>query len=440
MISSWQFFSHETDIGILKQTLHNLYGIRLDELSSPKSLDDILECVLELCRKLEASDERFFNIIRRKMDTHLLDYLVTDALFHLRKDCFRGQAHSSLNQFLSAASPRYSANSIDFSNFNGLTKQGFMTSLYPMLTGVHPNVANCNYSIPKFMDRLLFLLIMTIRKSPFRYRTSTVQSSFSTLNTFFIKGDLHAKAWSIYEDDLGNRCIASYLVNRLFDLDTISYIANRLNNPQSSLKPETVVSHLEPIFFVPNTFGKQAYCDLLFDVLASKRAIDTRFDHFNQPLGTIAYEPQTKSPLEIEAANLTSCNQYLLFLATIYFPVLNACFYVLLNKAYPESKDADAELVKYLEQQDYQTQHKQMDQVRKKTLQNFSAQEKRCFSQIYAQIINTLSDEQRRQEWIRRTSLNYIYPDSPHQAAILETVMKEKIRGYSRKTAKFITF
>lgn len=437
--SSWRFFAHETDLAILEQTLANLYGIHLNHFQCPTNLNKLFEHALMLCGSLSTNDQTFFDHVSKEMQSNLLDHLVIDALFHVRKDHSKETVHRSLQQFIEEISKHYSTGRVDSANFSRYMKQDFMSSLYPPLLRLAHNAPNSNYRVPKFMDRLLFLLITTIKKSPYRYSTPS-DISFSMLKTFFVSGDICAKIRSAYQDDVGNQCIATYLSNRLFDIDTMVYIIDKLRNRTSPFTHETILPYLMPIFFVPNTFGKRAYCDLMFDLLDRNHEISTHFDHWNRPNDEIGYVKADQTPTQIEETNLIKCKQYLMFLSSTYFPVLNACFYALLLKTYTHLADIDAILSRYINQSDIQHRAELQENDWKAKLSQFDSKEKTHFAQLYQQIHDTFSNEGKYQQWQSLTSLNYLSPNSPYQKAILETVLKEKFGTHNRNTAKFITF
>lgn len=433
------FFAHETDLTTLEQTLGCLYGIHFDSLQGPSNLKEIYEHALTLCCKLGANEQTFFRDARKGIQFYLLDYLVTDALFHVRKELSQENTHRSLSKFLDEISKHSASGVIDSSNFSRYMKKDFMSSLYPSFLGISSNCPNSNYRLPMFMDRLLFFLITSVKKSPYRQDTSSTMS-FSMLNTFFVKGDICAKICSAYHDDAGNQCIATYLSNRLFDIDTMVYIINKLRNKKFFFTHEAILPYLLPIFFVPNTFGKRAYCDLMFEMLSSNREICTPFDHWNRPSGEIAYIKPDKTAPQIEEANFVKCRQYLVFLSSTYLPLLSACFYVLLRKSSSSLADMDTVLMRYLSESNLQSKAEALEMDWKTKLRQFDSKEKALFAQLYQQIRDTLSDGDRLQQWRTLTSLNYISANSPYQKAILETVLKERFGTHNRNVANFITF
>lgn len=537
----WGFFSHTTDIDLLSQNLRNLYGINCDQVDLSPDLAKILEKALELCdhlgSKSKVTDADFFGINYSPKDTGIMYYVTTDALFHIRKQTANNNYHSSLNKFINSVA--------DFFDFDNATKEtsnlskdmnrDFMMSSYAPLLGISHSSSNSNYQIPVFMDRLLFVLLTTVKKSPYQ-KDEKQPPSFSTLNTFFNKKGVYSKIRNIYPDDQGNQYIASYLMDRLFDFDTVTYLVDALEKLELQILPEKTIPYFLPMFFVPNTFGKLAYCNYFFKVLQKRipflqletaveelerevsqlnykisppkrkvaklkeavskfenlvlnfkqisrsltpeiwqlnqtvltlqkdmqesegtttqvktmtpklkeavqllnsyisgghAEVSIPFDDWKKPEDTIAYSKPGLRPIQEEEINLYKCKQYLLFLSTVYLPVVNTCFYVLLNKVFPSLEQADAILMDYLNQQNFDSKYSKATKENQRKFNSFSGDQKRIFVEFYSQIKKQLMEEEKRKNWEFAISIDYTCSGAPYQKAILTAAMKIKLDGDS---------
>lgn len=350
--SYWGFFSHTTDVKQLEKILNDRYGIDCD-VEDLNDLEDIYQTALELCKNIVGlkrwwgvndrtgvTDKVFFNEIRigsepdafypddseptQDVEQGVFHYLCVDSLFHIEKE-LQSQQHNTINQLFKNAKDYLldpgKCQDPDLGNFKKCRTNEFMNSIYVELLGLSddPEIT------PKFMDRLVALLVHQIKKNPFNEEWD---SSAESLYNFFC--NFFDRVHHLYPKDKNSQYIADYLAERLFPWRTIRFASCILSELQLPIHPDTVVDYLSPVFFLPNFFDAPAYLTLISSEL-KRSAIKTKLDEI---LYSGQTEPLLQSPIQVAEHNLNKCRQYLLFLTTVYFPVLNACFYVLLDKTY----------------------------------------------------------------------------------------------------------
>lgn len=414
----------------------------------------------------------------------------------------------------------------DDDNLSKSMSDVFMPSIYSDFWGLHRNQNNTNCKLPKFMDHFLLLLLKTIKNNPYagnqqelleaaknaqrksheeeqarvreflkslgvrlpdlpttaqtkdvplRYSTKTLDNFYGRLQTFFINQDFYQRLDDLYyrkraegEDPkeykahIQDRWIAMYLADRLFDLDTIVYLLQKLSTVTSNMLDidHAILPALIPIFFVPNIFDKKVYCDIVVNVLSYDHKVQTQFLGLSVPTGMLLITGQNPEDVfvDIHYHNLNMCKQYLHFLSALYFPVLSACFYVLLHKVYDDPKRIQENLVEFLEQSDcdqlfgqkiedwhdksiisnikseinksrakanakkgsddamqykesimskIKQKEEEIERLEKQGYQELSPLERKRFANIYAHIQNELCTPEKREHWNAILDLDY---------------------------------
>lgn len=442
----WSFFSHSTAPRTLKNILKKRYGIDCTGKVEP-DIQKIYQLTLDCCKSLGgidsegATDQNFFPDISSNRDTQLLDYLVVDALFHIRKEiAFQDKSpiHKAFNHFFEEQGKTFSRLGIEMDIPTPKTFRKYLEQLlfqnifhdFLKTSKGSDDSKKHKYEIPKFMDRLLFLLIGTIRQNP--YCAQSEIDLFSSLETYFTENEFFETVQQLYHKDKGNQYLANYLTARIFDVDTVVYLASELRQWDRSIRLKKISSYLFPLFFVPNIFGKRAYCDFILDILKGQRKVIVRSDYWKNP------NKKKKSfdiapSLQTDLHNLKRCKRYLLFLSTIYLPLVNHCFYVFLRKSCQDKdskvalKKADHLLISYLNDRNQQPWYENRINDWKERMKKLDEKEKEFFVQMYFSKIQLLSNPQRMQDWQSAISIDYAPSKHPYQHEIIKTILKYKV-------------
>lgn len=485
----WPFMSRESCADTLTTTLWELYGVQCPEAGSFSSLKLYFEKVCEACANMGGrqsvskasgvTDENYFAYTPKELlddllaNTHKLDFLVMDTLFHIRKEELEGENYASFNSFydnnakvllsLKAESEgnkqkknsskkdtrdgSYTASNLSSRFKTHMTTaedDGSGINRWESLFGISRNSPKekggpTNYCIPRFMSQLLILTADTIAKNPY-CPSVALPVEINMVKLFFTahypawasaliqaeKGD--ARGRSVQDDEID--CLLSmYAMCRLYDPESMVYWGH--NQHRTTLKIETIMDALLPIYVVPNPLGKQAYLELVFNMLEGEIAF-TNFDWWEDGEDVIAKVVPTFTTSETAAHNLKRAGEYLRYLGMIYYPVLSACFYAGFRKTYPKEKMQEAKniLMAYVQDENLMGKYKDHIEELCSRMKRFCNHE----WEIAATYCNKLKKEfwmsdSPIEKWQDRTSLHYINHENVYQKTILNAVIREKVQG-----------
>lgn len=426
----WDFFSHTTNFKKLIKILNEQYEIDCDDIEVPANVNEIYQISLELCENLvqlpyddsdflcpsRITDKKFFSewsIKDDSQDYHLFQYLCVDALFHIEKEMELTE-HMTIYPFFENTKDYLIdlSQMPDYGNFADLRKKDFMESIYAELLGLLSEPKHT----PKFMDRLLSLLIHRIKKNPY---CKAQDSSFESLRTFFL--DFFHYVSKLYPEEKDKQYIANYLAYRLFPVHTITFVSQVLSELKLPVDSNMVLDAYLPLFFLPNVFSAPFYLELTLFKLPDC-PVSTVFDEMFYP------EEKNKpitSNFDIIQNNLLKHRKYFLFMDTVYFPVLSSCFYVLLKKAFSSDlKTIKKQLVHALDSIE-KSSTVSLEDYWKSDIELFMQSEKKNFTDICSKIKAILSNPDEREYWKAATSLDYI-SSTYYQPDILRIVVKQK--------------
>lgn len=133
------------------------------------------------------------------------------------------------------------------------------------------------------------------------------------------------------------------------------------------------------------------------------------------------------SNVDIIQNNLLKHRKYFLFMDTVYFPVLSACFYVLLKKVFLfDLETIKKKLVNSLNSIPAQSSDPLQNYWNTSDTGPLTSSDEKYFVAIVSKMRSVLLDPQEREYWKAATSLDYI-SSTYYQPGILRIVVKQKL-------------
>lgn len=268
-------------------------------------------------------------------------------------------------------------------------------------------------------------------------------TGFSTLKSFLT--DFYSELESLYknnesnENNASNKIIAYYLADRFFDTGTMVYLVEKLSEIEFHMNPKLIIEGLAQIIMIPCACNKFVYIDLILKILTSQQKNFTELDKYKNDPRIIAHVSEIKMPVEREKENLEICTEYILYMSTVYLPMLNACFYILASRAYLDDAGFDKALLECLNEKEFINKHNTQREDWMGKMARFTGEKQEHFQQLYILANVKLYNPQDVQLWEQSTALSYLQPSSPYRQGILRSVIRDKV-GISSHTAlpKFI--
>lgn len=485
-IAAWPLLTHNVSVEALEENLFKLYGIVPPDLKACSSLSSFYDKVCDACKNLGnqwpnvsgITDENYFLFKSRPTDTHKLDYLVVDTLFHLRKQELAGDGYTSSAQFFEdnievlsylktaqksmggvakvASKTAGDKGANTQGNAEGVPSPSNLNKNFQELWDNQPNRwistfgitrsntdlskdNKTNYQIPSFLKDFFVLSLYTIKKNPFYAQGDREMTPYGLkrfLSYYYpswVKAlELQSKEDDTSEDKNNNeidQLLTLYAMERFYDVESMVFL---VKEPVEHLAFETVRDAFLPIYFVPNPLAKREYMRCLFEVLDEKRVLSTGFDWWEIGKDTIAQVAPTVTPAQAAATNLKHVEEYLRYLATVYYPVLSACFYVGVRKKYPGPEDlerAKTELLGYVRSENVIKKYRDQIGRLSEEAKFFDTGDLVKAGKYYAKIRQEawLPDSPVEQ-WVTKIQLNYVDANNLYRRAMMQAVIRAKVQ------------
>lgn len=483
----WALLTHDDSIEALEDVLLKLYGVVPPNLKECSSLISYYNKVCDACKNLGnqwsnvsgITDENYFLFTSTPTNTHKLDYLVIDTLFHVRKQELAKDSYTSSTRFFEDSIRLLSSLKEAQKSMGGATMSkpeisesqktndqeekkvvpspAHMTKNFQDLWDSQPNRwislfgisrsntdlsegNTTNYQIPSFLKDYLVLSLHTIVKNPLstlggeEISNHKLKRFLSYYYPAWAKAlELHAQDDMASESNINNeidQVLTLYVMERTHDVESMAFL---VQNQVQHLDFETVRDAFLPMYFVPNPLAKREYMRVLFDVLSEERVISTGFDWWEDGKDLIAQVTPTATPAQTVATNLKHVEEYLRYLATVYYPVLSACFYVGFKKKYPRSEDlqqAKNELLGYI--RDQKVTEKYRDQIGRLSgaAKYFDTADLVLARKYYTRLRQEawLPDSP-VEKWATEMQINFVDADNKYQRAMLQAVIRAKVQN-----------
>lgn len=303
--------------------------------------------------------------------SHSLDiFLAIDSLFFLRS-CRTTDNHKSLRKYYSAFSgetdkdendvcDNYAKNVRNFNKHaNNRLRDTPLKYLWDFPTMSHQGFSqktnsNSSYKIPKFMDDFLYSLLKCPSPAhPFASQNNA-KLTFNKLKSFFeyFYSEINPNLPDGSSASSKQVILSNYLARQLFDINTAAYISQLSETFRTSIKltQDTTLDYLIPIFFIPNPFARNRYCNLIFRLLLSGDALITCLDSRKATENNIiASVKTTQSPAATQEHNLKKLSQFLQHQIFSVYPLVRSVFYYFLCEAFPKEHQRESALLSFIQ-------------------------------------------------------------------------------------------
>lgn len=463
MGKAWSFCFHEADIGKLATVLKEQYGIDTEPIECcEESIPDIYDRAFTLCSRIGASgmdasvednewgcwgvgafdtiggregatDSSYFPALFSEEDVRQgkMDYLVLDALLHICEE-EAGDEKETFNSIITKMETDKKV-STERANQHILLKNYLLPSVFKDILNIswHETQApdqttkketgssRIRYDIPAFLDRFAYFLNANIRKNP--YRSNEKALGFKSLHTFFSFG--MEGVYSTYEGkSTEEQLLVDYLMDRMFDVDTVTYLVKRLSKMELAISTTQHLETLVQVLFVPNPFAKKTYLDTMLFVIQENEEVHTKGEQWR---GSEETREGDLTRVQREEEHRQKCAEYIRFLAQVYYPVLTSCFYLLFRKSYPKGKDAYVALKSYIEDRHLKEEYDKRIKNRKCNMETLTKDGKDLFVAAYRQLREIICNKDVWAEWVDAMKVDYV-STRRYQEELTMTILKKK--------------
>ena len=284
----------------------------------------------------------------------LLKYVVMDAFMHIYKyvapthpEGYRSPRAFYLNQPECGEESKYKTmmrNDKEFQDVEWLNDFRIFTKKWDEIFS----------EFSPFLSQTAFLIIQYIRSNPYCKKTKkdkTTGYSSLTLEKLIkfmtiMYNQTSPKMINFKYKDPALQAASYYYLDQLFDFENISHIAAELAS-RPNIKGELLNNIINVIYqsiLIPNPFSKKKYINELFFLIDEKPEVSCRFRMFKlkNPHMKEHGISSDRSTTQIEYKNLILYREYIQYLSKIYFPILSACFYVLLFEVFGKNSSEDS--------------------------------------------------------------------------------------------------